>query len=524
MTEASVAIEVCRQRWARSPLADPLEYAEFDNQSVDRQLWASHPVEVDFVTRPKQYCGARMEVLPDFGTSVQLQILAQRLSQNKLPLPHSFSAAIFSPRRMVVQPYDHWWEPISTWIRKGLVEGKAVILADIRNYFAAISMSTIELALRSVHLDEQDIEGTLQTVSEINSTPAQDGTTRSGLPVSHDSLFWIVADLVLRPVDEWLSRNTFILGHVRWVDDFFLVVDPAVTDRVLAELSTALQTKGFRMNDSKTRILTSIEDFERQSLTHEHRIVSSLMMTCANGCLSNSQQDAFGKLVDMDRTQSLEDSRLWKRIYALAARLGSGALATEAINDLRRYPSAEEQISTYLGTLNWPCGTSIQAVEQIGRASIDSQAIRMLQALLLSEMPLGSGTLGALKELSMSSEVTLHPYAMVLLHACLMTGGSVEREAVGRQLLPLVTDSASPMARRAGIQLLWSIPSLRRRLTKLISEDTSRTVRGLAHFPCIRGPESLGPYDPADANERASHPYRGFGNTKLRQAFMGVAA
>ena len=523
-TEVLAAIEVCRQRWARSLLADPLAYAEFDDKCAHRQFAASQPVDVDFVTRPKQCGGTRLEILPDFATSVQLQILAQRLSDGDLSLPHSFSAKIFSPKCMVVQPYEHWWEPISTWIRQRLVEGKTVIVADIRNYFSAISMSTIKHALRSVHLDEQDIERTLKTVSDINSTPAPDGTTRPGLPVSHDSLFWLVADLVLRPVDEWLSRNSFILGHVRWVDDFFIAVDPAFTDRVLTEFSTALQKCGFRLNESKTRIFTSITDFERQSLTHEHRIVSSLMMTCAHGHLSKSQLDAFTKLVEMNRAQSLEDSRLWKRIYALAARLGTAALATEAISDLRHFPSAEDQISTYLGTLNWPCGTAIMAINQISRASTDSQAIRLLQALLISDFPVRHDVFRALRDLSTASEATLHPYALVLLHACLVMEKSIEREEIIRQLMPLVQNSPSPMARRAGIELLWSFPSTRRRLTKLISEDISWTVRGLAYVPTIRGQESNGAYSLTNENVRPCLPFANSGSTKLQQAFMRVAA
>ena len=518
------AIEVCRERRTNSLLADPLAFPEFDNQSTVYHFDEARPVEVEFVTRPKQSGGTRLEIVPDFGTSVRLQVIAQRLAERELSLPHSVSATAIDSNFTHLHPYDLWWEPISTWIRHRLVEGKTVIVADIQNYFASLPISTIEYALRRVQLDEQSIETTLRTICDINLSQDQSGATRSGLPVSQDNLFWLIADLVLRPVDDRLSQDPLVAGHIRWVDDFFIAVDSDAADSALIALSTILEAMGLRLNESKTQILTSIVAFERQALTYEHRIVTSLTMIGSHGPLSRSQHDAFTRLVEMDRVQSVEHARLWKRIYTLAAHLRSSTLATEAIDDLGRFPTAEKQISKYLRILNWPAGTTMQAVNQLIRAPTDSQAISLLNAFLLSRAPIGDTAFSALKDISVSSKVSLHPYAVVQLHACLMSQQTNDRVAIARQIQSFVTDSNSPVARRFAIELLWLVPETRRIAAELISRDKSYTVRGLSVLSAIAERKSGSAVSLADNQSQTSILLSSPIGSELQHAFLRLAA
>ena len=518
------AIEVCRQRWAKSLLADPLGYAEFDGESGARNFATSSPVELESITLPKQGGGTRLEVVPDFVTSVALQVIAEQMDERDLALPHSVSASQLWLKCMEGQLYELWSDTVPMWIRHMLVGGKTVVVADVQDYFASIPICRIEFALRDAQLEEEIIERTLHTIGDINSIPDHLGKTRSGLPVTQDSLFWIIADLVLGPVDEQLVREPAIAGHLRWVDDFFIAVDSGAVEGALMALSTALEPIGLRINEGKTRVMSSLVAFERQVLTYEHRMVTSLMMASSRGPLSRSQGDAFKKLVETDRGQSMEHARLWKRIYTLASHLHSSVLATQAIDDLTRFPTAEKEISSYLRILNWPSGTGIQAVKQIARAVTDSESICLLHALLSADQPPDVSTRNALKDMSYSACGNLHPYALVLLHACLMAQQPKhERSAIAKQIFPLLTDSRSPMARRIAIEFMWLIPEHRRLLVELTAKDTSHTVRGLAALPAMADGKSQHAYPPADNHSEPTVPFSGPMGFELREALLRVA-
>ena len=484
------AIQICRDRSVNNLLTDPLAFPEFDENVAEHCIAQSRSVELDFVTRPKQLGGTRLEIIPDFLTSVQLQMVTQKLHTLDISLPHSASANLFDINSIKVTSYHLWWEHLSTWIRHVLVEGKTVIIADIESFFPSINRSTIKSCLQQVHLDASIIDKTLQIIDDINRTPDPHGATRSGLPVSRDTLFWLIADLVLGPVDKRLSIEPFISKHIRWVDDFFLAVEPSTVPSAVFTLSSVLQEFGFRLNKQKTHILTSLMDYERYALTHQHRIVTSLMMTAPHGPLSTSQQGAYTRLIEMDRVQSIEHARLWKRIYSLATHLHSSALVSRAMLDLQCFPTAEKHISSYLATLDWPKGTASQAVEQLTQAPTDSQAISLLNGLVRSRVPLDDDAIRGLWDISLSHRKTIHPYAMVLLNACLMSHRTNSREELASRILPKLLDSYSPLARRFAIQLLWLIPGTRPRVRELISRDSSCTVRDLGRLPAVAVPEN----------------------------------
>lgn len=466
----AAAIESCRQRQSACVLSDPLEYAEFDGATSWCHDGIDKPAEADTFTRPKQGGGWRVEVVPDFSTSVELQLIAERVGEREPP-----------------QSYESWWDSVSMWIRHALVQGMAVIVADVENYFGSIPTSGIKRALHSLDLDEGSIETTLCAIHEVNSAPDFDGATRTGLPVVQDELVWLIADAVLRPVDQRLSLEPIVARHLRWVDDFFVAVDSNDVDQALISLSAALDAEGLRLNGTKTRVFGSVEDFEQQTMTYEHRLVSNLTMAGSRGNLSALQQCAFGRLVEGERSATPEQARFWKRMYALAQRLRSPALVPAAIDDLMRFPTAAGQISSYLRSLNWPCGTEAQSAEWVAHAPTDSQAIVMLRALLSSEEPLARAAVTALKEVSESAVIRIHPYTRVLLHACLMLRQQNEDCGAAEWLLPLSRTTRSPLARRIAIEVLWLMPEKRAQLAELIRKDSSQTVRGLAMLPAIAG-------------------------------------
>ena len=382
------------------------------------------------------------------------------------------------------------------WVRHQLVAGTTVVVADVEDYFGSVPACRIESALRHARLDPQGIERTLNTVREINSKPDRGGARRTGLPVSQDDLFWHIADLVLKPVDEQLSRESGVIGHIRWIDDFYIAVDSSGVEDALGTLSAALESIGLRLNEAKTRVLGSLAAFEREAFSDQHRMVSTLAMLGSRGPLSSIQQNAFEELAETERAPSAEHARLWKRVYALAERLRSAVLVANAVDDLAVYPTAAREIASYLRTLNWPGDTGLLAVGLLRRATTDSESINLLQALLKADGTLDASVRSALEGMTSWANGSLHPYALVLLHACLMSGRSAsERMTSVRTLLLVATESRSPMARRVAMELLWLIPELRPRVAQLVAEDASRTVRALVGMLCVRGPE-YGPPHP----------------------------
>lgn len=497
----AAAVETCRQHHYRSVLSDPLSYAEFASSTDWYHNNLSRTPETETYTRPKPGGGTRVEVLPDFHTSVRLQVVAGRVPGAEPP-----------------QAYEQSWETTSMWVRHALVEGMTVVLADVEDYFESIPSPRIKRALGCLSLDEASIEVALHTIRQINAVPDGRGATRKGLPVSHDGLVWLIADAVLRPVDDHLSAERIVSRHMRQVDDFFIAAYSDDVDDALASLSEALAAEGLRLNESKTVVFDNLPEYERYAMTYEHRLVTSLAMVGGRAELARSQQRAFEDLIEAERLPTTEQARVWKRTYALAERLGSAALVPAALEDLARYPTAASRIASYLRSLNWPSGTAVGAIESIARAPTDSQAIVLLRALLGTEQPLSTSAMRRLREVAESRADRMHPYTSVLLHTCLMLAQPRVNRQASQALLALANSGPSPLARRIAIELLWLIPQNRTDLSELILRDTSPTVRGLSLLPGIAG----------QALDRAEEPVTDFSwhgvGSELRSTWINARA
>ena len=463
------AIEICRRRRAAGVLPDPLGFAEYGTESANSVVPNNIRTEIEMITRPKPAGGSRVEVVPDFITSIRLQCVADQVPDRKQP-----------------QPYDYWWETVPLWIQHALVEGMTVIVADIDNYFPAISESQIKQAMMRLGLEHESVDMGLSAIRAINEHPDENGRKRTGLPIADEELIWLIADDVLRPVDDRLANEPVVVRHTRWIDDFFVAVNPDNVDLAMLILSEVLEEEGLRLNQHKTRILDTLVGFERHAMTSEHRLVSNLAMIASKVPLSASQQSAFERLMDTERSLTIDHVRLWKRIYSLAERLRCTALVPEAISDLRRYPTAEKQISSYLCALNWPCGTAVQAVERVANAPTDSQAIVLLRALLGTQESLSRTALSTLRKVSESTANQMHPYSIALIHACLMMGeAKTEWPKLLQQIVSLTRNTRSPFARRVAFELLWLMPDHRNLFSVAIKGDSSPTVWGLASLPAI---------------------------------------
>ncbi|MYA60131.1 MAG: hypothetical protein F4X40_06190 [Chloroflexi bacterium] len=274
------------------------------------------------------------------------------------------------------------------------------------------------------------------------------------------------------------------------------------------------------MNQKKTKVFDSLRGYEREAMTFEHRLVTSLAMVVSRGQLSTSQQRAFQEFVERERSATPEGARLWKRTYALAERMRSPALVPAAFDDLARYPTAGGRISSYLRSLNWPSGTADRAVKRIRNAPTDSEAIALMRALVSANQPFGNAVISGLREVAKSSAASIHPYVRVLAHAYLILGhGKVDADTA-KSLLELARCRRSSLARRVAIELLWLIPEQRSAAAKLIQKDPSLTVRGLAFLPAMTRQEMEWGQQTEDG-QMTDDPWRSIG-AQLRLNWMNV--
>ncbi len=468
-----------RRRWL---ITDPLNYPEYQ---IPNSVAGGSPlleVEVEFLTRPKQSGGTRLEILPDLATSTYLQAVANRLSERDLDLESSLSARIFSLQLKQENPYDVWSDNVPAWIRAELDDGRAVAIADIRDYYGSVDSTQIKTALRRPELEQATSDDAILLIEKLNSLPGPEGTTRSGIPVAPDEFFWLLGDLVLGPIDVALTGQPTVLSHMRWVDDYFLATSPGRVDCAVAQLAKILGERGFQLNEAKTRVFCSVEQFERATLAREHRIITDLFMAGAAGGLLAGQLGRLGDLVQREPRASIEENRLWRRLYALARRLKNPLLLDRALADLDRLPNAELPILGYLGAFSWrhPAAEKLGALLSAGGP--DSRGLGMLRALLASEVDVPRELHPLLLNLVESPKSGLHPFCRVLAYGCLvkMRAAGRARSEATEALLHALGGLQSATARRVGIELLWLQPPLRQKLRKAITEDRSPVVRSLA--------------------------------------------
>lgn len=482
LTDFWAAWSMCQATRRRWLIADPLDYSEFELHGLPPWPSAlSAQVEVDFQTRAKQSGGLRQEVFPDVSTSTYLQAIANSLSERDLELRSSLSAPQFGLRHKQDNPYDVWSSSVPTWIRSELAVGRTVVVADIRDYFGSVTKEQIRTALTNAGLRNSELKQTLSLIEQINAVPDSHGHTRSGIPVVPEEFFWLLADLVLRPLDLEVESATVTAAYSRWVDDLFLSIDPHAVENAIRTLTTAAAKCGFHLNESKTRVLTSQEQFEEYSLYAEHQLLNDLFIMEMVEPLPPKQQESLEKIVNGRRLTSPEERRLLKRIYGLARQSKSPLLLDRAIDDLNSMSGAEVQILTYLGTHGWPNETALKAVSGISASASDTQNLGTLRALLA--YPVATETIfPSLLPIICDAESTLHPFCSILAFACLVQDEVlVGSREIGQRLLARLPHIPSATARRVGIELLWLQPTLRQTLRKYVEQDPSPTVKGLRY-------------------------------------------
>lgn len=124
---------------------------------------------------------------------------------------------------------------------------RTLITGDVRNHFGSTSIEALERALERLWVDERTSAAALGWLKSFQTT--HDG---SGVPLGHDGSR-LMAHAALIPADESLRESG--IDFVRWVDDFWLIVDSGnVAPETVAALAAAISLSDYELNDSKTAI------------------------------------------------------------------------------------------------------------------------------------------------------------------------------------------------------------------------------------------------------------------------------
>lgn len=135
-------------------------------------------------------------------------------------------------------------------------EGK-ILRADIAGFYPAIRHEVLQTALLNLGVGEEKISNILDSLK----------TWMAGAPAGLPQTFWasdMLAEAVLRPVDQALHSAGIV--HSRISDNYRLYADDEATCLQQAlVLQDLLHTRGFQLNESKTRITSpSVKEHGRR--------------------------------------------------------------------------------------------------------------------------------------------------------------------------------------------------------------------------------------------------------------------
>ena len=479
---AWASVGSAQERWL---VSDPLRFADVDASAASMLNVVGGkeiPVEVEIVTRPKGNRGTREEVFPDVTTSVFLQLVADRIADTITEPGDSLSIRLFGVRLRGQNPYDAWTSAVTSWLRSELDAGRVVIVCDLKDYFTNIQKEHVEQALAGRIAEPFSVQA-LRLLDAIHDHCQIQGRQTKGLPVCPADFFWLIADLVLWPLDREIRRSPHVMRYARWVDDLFISTTPSHLEQVTARIEAAAAGLGFALNSTKTRIFSSSEQFRKESHVAEHDLVSHLFATADRGLRAPRAETLIRELRTGVMGVSTEDSRLIKRVYGLAAFMSSPILHDSVSADLDRFPMAERAILNYLGTHGWADTVDDFAVSALESAATDSRMILVLRSLL--DAPLASENrrlLSYLQTIALDAEHKIHPYTRAVIAAVLAKNRHADVFAqFAEQFLPRVSGLRSSIARRVAYEALILAKGLPQ-WAPAVRDDPSSLVTGLARL------------------------------------------
>lgn len=485
-----------RTRW---PITDPFDYEDICVGELPGPAPEEWTVDVDVIRKPKQGAGERPERLVDIFTGSLLQVVANVLKEKQ----HSSGSSV-RPESLQLpsingDTYEDWAKSLTNWLRSQIINGRTVVKIDFADFFPNIRRRQMTDAMVAAGLTPTVADALLVIFDHINMAKDSKGQVGEGLPIIPDEIAWIIADLVLEPFDKSVLTIDAVPSYIRWVDDCYFACYPEQTLNIIDRMSKLAGAFGFTVNSTKTRILASLDDLDRELLQHEHGLLSELFeLTQRSPREAVTLERFFAQVIDRLSSGKPEHARVIKRLYTLAGLISSNKLVASASSDLKKFPAAERQIFEYLWRLKWPGEAHDILVDALLNSSNESRQIIVLELLLQCN----DSTLPKVAEDAcfslLSGNESIHDLVSCLAFIVVLTRIPDRRETVTARLGAYAPCYQSAMARRLAYEVL-SITS--KQLP--VKTDTSPTVSAIIDhsnylqrrpYPRSRAPDDRSTY------------------------------
>jgi hypothetical protein len=235
---------------------------------------------------------------------------------------------------------------------------EVLVVTDITNYFDSISHELLKEYLAPFGLPRKAI-GLLGRILEVFKPPAgHSPNPRIGIPVDEYDCSRELAHLFLFEHDRRIVAKVGEENFARWMDDQNVGARSKTEARRLVHLFTSsLASQRLTLNAGKTQFLGPKE-------------VRSIFQLDTNAALDAWQEKYHGKLPRLAGEAAAHLERQWKeilnspasgkghwdkvlkRVYGLAAKVGSSLLDDRMADDLVEFPHLDQRIFTSLARRN----------------------------------------------------------------------------------------------------------------------------------------------------------------------------
>jgi hypothetical protein len=235
-----------------------------------------------------------------------------------------------------------------------------LVVADISNFFDSISHEMLMEYLSPLGLPRKGIGLLGRLLEALKPTTGHSPNPRIGIPVDEFDCSRELAHVFLFEHDRRIVREAGKQNYVRWMDDQNVGVRSEADARKTVNLLTrSLSLQRLTLNTGKTRFLKPDEVVDYFHLDANEAIDafdrSHLRGTSIDHPLARK---SFRKLwVTISQAKSAGHGhwdKVLKRLYGVAARIGSKALDARMLDDLVEYPDLDERIFVALARRDRP--------------------------------------------------------------------------------------------------------------------------------------------------------------------------
>ena len=372
---------IIRREARRHRIRDVVDYLDW-SRSIDECLPdLSHSLlEGSYAPQPparydlaKAKGSFRVVTVPALRDAIVYRLLCDEALE--IAMPQKVPGAYFSRRHTPTpvgttfdvenDPYlqfFHVWMRYQQYRTKTLLNQpyEVLVTSDISNYFDSISHELLLEYLSPLGLPRKAVGLLGRLLEALKPATGHSPNPRIGIPVDEFECSRELAHVFLFEHDHRICQEVGEDNYVRWMDDQNIGVRTlAEARRVVNLLTRSLSLQRLTLNAGKTRFLRPEEVANHFHLAanasidgYEERYLKGRQPSLAK------QRAEFRKLwlkiANSTSAKAGHWEKILKRMYGLAARLGTSLLNDRMPSDLVEFPELDERIFLALARMNHP--------------------------------------------------------------------------------------------------------------------------------------------------------------------------